>query len=182
MKGSAYEFDSLLRFQTLSPDARFAVLQGEGAKAVFELASGKKLFTMDRRGGFRFSRDGSVLVSYNGYQVCIWAIPSGELMKRFTFPSSFAPSGYGYLDCLSLSPNSKVLAVGGFTEPHIVGLISLVSGDVLDKFECCPTSMCCDAIEFSWDGRILATDTDAVDRTDKSVKPLLRFWKLPDSW
>ena len=48
-------------------------------------------------------------------------------------------------------------------------------------FECCPR-MLCDVVRFSPDGRILATNTEPVNRSDQEVPPLLRFWRIPASW
>ena len=42
--------------------------------------------------------------------------------------------------------------------------------------------MFCDVLCFSPDGRILATNTESSDMLDRSVRPLLRFWKIPESW
>jgi WD40 repeat protein len=179
-KQEVHVFEPFLQFKALSPDGRYAALQqNDVGQTVFDLATGKKLFAIASEGGFRFSDDGSTLVSYDGHQVSLWDVPSGRELRRFAFKQGYLPRGYAYTDCLSLSPDKKVLAVGGFTETYIVGLIDLESGRVLDTFECCPHELMCDAVCFSPDGRTLATDTYPGDKHDRDVKPLLRFWKMP---
>jgi len=179
-KQEAHVFDPFLLFMALSPDGRYGVLQqNDVGQTVFDLATGKKAFAIVSDGGFRFSDDGSTLVSYDGDHLSVWDVPSGRALRRFAFNPGYLPRGYAYTDCLSVSPDKKVLAVGGFTETYIVGLIDLESGRVLDTFECCPHSMMCDAVRFSPDGRTLATDTYPGDRLDRDVQPLLRFWKIP---
>jgi WD40 repeat protein len=179
-KRHVHAFDPLLEFKALAPDGRYAVLmQGDVGHGVFDLASGRRVFEFNSGGGFCFSDDGSILVSYDGRHVAVWEVPSGKMSRRFEFNTDYRPRNYPQVDCLSLSPDKKVLAVGGFTEIHIVGLISMVSGKILGSFECCPPSMMSDYVRFSPDGRILATDTDTVDRSDRDVQPLLRFWKIP---
>jgi WD40 repeat protein len=109
--------------------------------------------------------------------VTLWDVPSGRESRRFPFKPAYP----GHSDHLSLSPDKKVLAVGGFTKSHLVGLISLESGKVLGTFECCSQEMTCDVVRFSPDGRILATDTSSANHRDQGVDPLLRLWRVPAS-
>jgi WD40 repeat protein len=173
----AHVFDPTLQFKALSPDGRYAVLQNEEGQTVFDLATGKKAFAIDSNGGFIFSDDGSTLVSYHGDEITLWDVPSGRESRRF----AFEPGYPGDTGRLSLSPDKKVLAVGGFTRSHVVGLISPGSGKVLGTFECCPPSMDCEVVRFSPDGRTLATDTFTANHSDQGVDPLLRLWRIPAS-
>ncbi len=184
MKQQSHVFDPFLRFKTISPDGRYAVfLQNATGHSVFDLMTGTKACEVDGAGGFCFSDDGSMLVAYDGKQASLWHIPSGKELRRLAFRANYLPSGYsGYKECLSVSADRNMLAAGGFNAPHTVGLISLVTGEVLDTFECCPRSMMCAVVRFSPDGRMLATDTESVDRNDRKVQPLLRFWRVPDVW
>jgi WD40 repeat protein len=179
-KQVVHVFDPFLLFKALSPDGRHAVLQNEGGQTVFDLVTGKRAFATDSDGGFLFSEDSSTLVSYDGDQMCVWDVPSGKESRRFAFQPGYTPTSSA--NHLALSPDKKVLAVGWFTESHVVGLISLQSGKVLGTFECSPAPMICEAIRFSPDGRIFATDTQTTDGRDRVVRPLLRFWKIHESW
>jgi WD40 repeat protein len=175
-------YDPRLLFKALSPDGRYILLQNEGGQTVFDTEKGNRIFAIDSDGGFCFSADGSMLVSYDGKVVTLWAVPSGKELRRYQFDSSRLPRGYRFTDRFSISPNKRVLAIGGFTRINLVALVSLESGKVLDTVECGPPLMFCCAICFSPDGRILATDTLEVDRNDQSVEPLLKFWRIPDAW
>jgi WD40 repeat protein len=182
-KEQSHAFDPTLLLKAISPDGRYALLQKNNqGQIAFDLETGKRVFAIDIGGGFRFSADGSILVSYDGKRISCWDVTSGRELRHFEFGSSRLPKDYDVDDCLAVSPNKKVLAVGYFARVYIVALISLESGKVLDRFECCPRSMFCSTVCFSPDGRILATDTEDVDMQDQLVKPLLRFWKIPESW
>ena len=86
------------------------------------------------------------------------------------------------MNLFSVSPNNRLLVIGGFRKVNVVALVSLESGKVLDTFECCPPQMVCNHVCFSPNGRILATDTSGVDQNDNYVDPLLKLWKIPDNW
>ena len=180
---ASHVLDPFLRFKALSPDGRYAVFQEkDAAQAVFDLRTGDRVSSIDAFGGFRFSRDGSILVSYSGKRICLWDVRSGKQLKQFALKSSYLTPGYEDADRICLSPDNKMLAVGMFTEINRVGLISLESGEVLATFECCPPQMFCSEVRFAPDGRVLATDTDSTNIKDQHVQPLLRFWKIPASW
>jgi WD40 repeat protein len=175
----SHVFDRELLLKALSPNGRYAVMQQQNVgQIVFDLRTGKKAFGVFSEGDFRFSGDGSKLVSYRGGQIVLWEAPSGRELRRF----DVTPGHGGATSDVSLSHDGKLLAVGGFTATHVVGLISLESGRVLAEFECGPEPMLCDVVCFSPDGRILATDTDNVNRNDRDVEPLLRFWRIPREW
>ena len=178
----AHSFGPSLEFKALSPDGRYVVLVGKDElPIVFDVVTAKRAFAPTIKGGYVFSDDGAVLLGYDGQQVCLWETPAGTVAKKFAFASSCLPRGYpSYKNRLSLSPDKKVLAIGGFMDVRTVGLIDLESGKILDTFECCPKLMFCDVIQFAPSGRILATDTSTVTEDDRVVKPLLRFWKVPD--
>ena len=110
------------------------------------------------------------------------AVPPGKVVRRIHFNSSQRPPGYSVKDCLSLSPNNRLLAIGGFNEVNTVAVLSLESGKVLGTFVCCPPSIFCSKVYFSPDGRTPVTDTERVNQKDELVKPLLKFWKIPDEW
>lgn len=177
-KSSGHTFDPQLLFRALSPDGRFIVLQQEDVgQIVFDLKADKMLFALRARGGFCFSSDGSALVSYHGDEIHVWDGRSGGELKHLTLKPAYS----GATDQLALSPNGMVLAVGAFRRACEVGLINLATGELIAAFECCPSSMLCDAVCFSPDGRILATDTFDVDSKDRDVDPILRFWAVPGS-
>jgi WD40 repeat protein len=179
-KLETHVFDPFLLLLALSPNGRYAILQQHKVgQIVFDLRTGKKAFAIKLGGGFLFSDDGSTLVSYDGDHVSLWEVPAGRKLIGFSYKPGCSPEGYDYTDCLALSHDKKVLAIGGFTETSIVGLIDVESGRILDTFECCPRSMMCDTICFSPDGRTLATDTYPEDKLDRKVQPLLKFWKMP---
>jgi WD40 repeat protein len=175
-------FDPSLRVMALSPNGRHSVLANSLEQAVFEVATGKKIIALNDSGGVCFSTNGLTLVAYNGNEVSLWDISSGKQFRRFAFNSSYLTPGYVNTDCLSMSPDKKLLAVGWFTKMNTVGIISLESGKLLDTFECGPPLMMCSTVNFSPTGRMFATDTDSVDNNDREAEPLLRFWKIPDSW
>ena len=168
-------------FSAFSPDARYVVLQDKGDEgpAIFEIATGNKPFALGAKGGFVFSDDGRRMAMYDGDQVLVWDISSGKVMQHVTFGSSCLPRLYpDYKNRLSFSPDKRILAVGGFTDIGMVGLIDLESGKILDKFRCCPASMFCEFVEFAPYGGILATDTATMTDDDRVVEPILRFWKV----
>jgi WD40 repeat protein len=147
-----------------------------------ERSSGKEVAVPNLRGGFVFSPDCTMLVAYYGNRATIWNVPSGKLSKKFEFFRNYNIYAHAYLDCLSISPNNEVLAVGLFGAINRVGLISLASGKVLDRFDCCPALMGCKTVIFSPDGRLLVTDTWNHDIKDREVEPMLRAWKVLESW
>jgi WD40 repeat protein len=172
-------FEFPLEFKALSADGRYAVLEDTTGSSVFDTATGKKVFATEGKGGFVFADNGSALASYNGRQVYLMDVPSGQVRSHFRFESSLFPeNNTSSLDQISLSPDMKQLAVGGFSESHMVGIMSLETGRVIAKIECCPSSMFCDVVRFSPDGRILVTNTATADAHDRVVEPLLRFWKI----
>jgi WD40 repeat protein len=175
-------FDNCHQFKAFSADGRYAVLQHKKGQSVFDLDSGNSPFAPAADGGFRFSEDGSVLVSYRGDGLSVWDVPSGAVLREFTFLGDNLPPGYeGLKNLIAVSADKKLLAVGGFKETHLVGLISLESGKLLSTFECGPPSMLCAFVCFSPVGRLLATDTASDDKKDRSVRPLLRLWRIPGS-
>jgi WD40 repeat protein len=179
-KRDVHAFDPGLLFKAMSPDGRFAVMQQDDVgQTVFDLITGRKAFAIDSNGTFAFSNDASILVSCSGKQVAVWAVPSGRELRRIAFDRNYDPPGYSCGEHLSLSPEGKMLAVSPFGQSNIVGLIDLRSGRVLDKIECAPELMFCDVVCFSPVGRTLATNTSDVNRNDREVKPLLRFWNIP---
>ena len=177
------DFDPFLLFKALSSDGRYVVLEHEAlANTVFDVSTGKKVSDVLAFGGFCFSADGSVVVSYSGKRIALWDVRSGTQLRRFAFPTSYLTPGYEDTGRVSLSHDNKLLAIGMFIHVNQVGIISLESGKVLGTFECCPPRMICHLVRFSPTGRILATDTNDVNLDDQNVAPLLRFWKIPSSW
>ena len=176
------KFGRGLLFLSLSPDARFVLFHDGREYVAMEPTSGRTVVRFPGSGEAIFSSDGSKLVSYDGKSVTQWAIPAGKMLGRVRFGSSQEPPGYPIQDCLSLSPDNRLLAVGCFREVNTVAVIGLTSGKVLGTFACCPPSMFCSRVYFSPDGRILATDTEQYDQNDHPVKPLLKFWRIPDGW
>jgi WD40 repeat protein len=177
-------FDPTLLFKALSRDGRYAVMQKlmEG-QMVFELATAKGAFTVDGSGEFAFSDDVSTLVSYDGKQARVWDIPSGKELKRFVFRPSYCPDGYSvYTGCLSVSSDKRLMAVGNFRKTNAVGVISLETGKHLGEFQSGPYPMMSHVVLFSPDGRILAIDNQPHGITDNLVQPLLRLWRIPESW
>jgi WD40 repeat protein len=199
-QSSTHQFARSFQFETLSPDGHYAVFQQDEVHSVVDASTGAEAFTLrngprtlpddygkevavpDLRGGFVFSPDCRVLVAYYGNRITVWAVSSGTLLKKFAFGTNHNTYAYDYSDCLAISPDNKVLAVGLFGAINSVGLISLVSGKILDRFDCCPAGMFCNAVLFSPDGRLLLTDTSEHDMEDRDVLPLLRLWKVPESW
>jgi len=110
-KQVAHVFDPLLQFMALSPDGRYGVLQQyDVGQTVFDLGTGKKVFAIVSDGGFRFSDDGSTLVSYNGDHLSLWDVPSGRELRRFEFKPGYLPRGYAYTDCLSFGYSERSAA------------------------------------------------------------------------
>jgi WD40 repeat protein len=182
-KQGTQTFETCRNFIGISHDGRYTILEDAEGTAVFELTTGKKAFVVDNDScGFRFSEDSSTLVAYSGRQIRVVEVPSGRESKRIAFEASFLVPGYGVVDRLGLSPDAKLLAIGWFGQPNLVGIVSLVSGKVVDTFECCPPSMFCDTVLFSPDGRMLVTDTKRYNMNDAYVEPLLKFWQIPASW
>jgi WD40 repeat protein len=181
-KEETHEYFRGLQFRTISPDGHYVLLQNGREQVTYDSGTGKQVFTVVEGGQSRFSDDGSILVSYDGEQVTRRAVPSGETLRKIEFQSSRSPPGYSMTDRFSVSPNNKLLAIGGFTKVNTVALISLKSGRVLETFECCPPSMSCYMVCFSPNGRILATNTSEADENDRAVKPILKFWVIPDGW
>ena len=175
-------FDSCRRFIGISPDGRYTILVTGQGTAVLDLTTGTRAFVVDGDSGFCFSKDSSTLASYDGRQIRVIEMPSGRELKRFTFESSYLVPGYEVRDCLAVSPDSKLLAIGWFGKTNLVGIVSLASGKVLGTFECGPSSMFCERVLFSPDGRILASETRAINMNDAVVEPLLKFWQIPASW
>ena len=81
MKNSVV-FDPRLLFRALSPDGRYAILENQGVPTVFDLATGEKAFDIAINGGFRFSADGSAVVTYTGDQVSLWDVSSQKESRR----------------------------------------------------------------------------------------------------
>ena len=175
-------FDRLMEFSALSHNGRYTVLSDETGDAMFDVATGRKLFPLRGYGGYLFSSDDSTLVAYNDAALFVWAMPSGTLTRHINLDHN---RGFGSERsdlCRALSPDKRVLAVGQFQGPNGVGLISMESGKVLDRFECCPESTCVLAVAFSPDGRMLATDPTGVGFQDQLVVPMLKLWRVPASW
>ena len=79
-------FDPFLRFKALSRDGRYAVMQKfMVGQTVFDLVTGKGIFTVVGSGEFVFSDDVSTLVSYDGDEAWVWNVPSGKQLKHFVF-------------------------------------------------------------------------------------------------
>lgn len=175
-------FDTARNFIGISRNGRYAILEDGKITVVFDLTMGKQAFAIDFNRGLCLSEDASMLVSYEGSQVRVWEVPSGRELKRFEFNTSFLIPGYERTDRLAISHDSKLLAVGWFTETNMIGIISLASGKVLDVIECGPAGMFCDTILFSPDRRILVTDTESTNVKDADVEPILKFWQIPASW
>ena len=122
-----------------------------------------------------------MLASYDGDQVDLWDVPSGKNVGHFPLGFSGLPGDdANYVDNISISNDKTTLAVGEFTHTWVVGLISLKSGKVVDRFECGPRLRICTLVKFAPQGDMLATTTAANTRDDRTVEPLLRFWKLTD--
>jgi WD40 repeat protein len=181
-KEEFHDFYPGLRFETLSPDGHYVLLQNGNQQIAFDSGTGKQMLVIESFGNSRFSNDVSMLVSYDGERVARWAVPSGKKLDGILFESSRKPPGYGMTDRFAVSPKNKLLAIAGFAKVNVVALVSLESGKVLDTFECCPPLMFCSQVCFSPNGRILATDTEEYDQKDNFVDPLLKFWKVPDEW
>ena len=80
-------FDPFLIFRALSSDGRYVVLeQKASANTVFDVLTGKKVSDVQAFGGFCFSADGSVVVSYSGKRIALWDVRSGTQLRRFVFP------------------------------------------------------------------------------------------------
>jgi WD40 repeat protein len=175
-------FDPFLFLRAISPDGRFAVLQGL-EQNVFDLITGRKVCAIDDAGYVLvFSADGSSLVAVSPGRLSVCEIPSGRRLKHLILDPALkwvsTTSGH-----LAHSPDNKVLALSEFEgKSNRVGLISLDSGKILDEFASCPRGMMSDVVVFSPDGRTLATDTQGVNSRDRPVRPLLRFWRIPASW
>jgi hypothetical protein len=111
-------------------------------------------------------------VSYDGDEAWVWAVPSGKELKHFAFKPSYSAWSYSvHRDCLSISPDKKLLAVANFRQTHVVGVISLETGKALGEFECGSAFMLSDVVRFSPDGRILATDIQSVNRMTGASSP-----------
>ena len=111
-KQAVHVLDPFVHFGDLSRDSRYAFFSKKEDQAVYDTVTGKKVFAVRAPGVFRFSADGSALVAYSGKEVHLWEVPSGKELRRFTFKSNYLVPGYDVGDCLSLSPDKKMLAVG----------------------------------------------------------------------
>ena len=177
-----FVFDPFLMFRAISPDGRYAVLQHAKGQDIFDLMTDRQVCTIHHVGGFVFSEDGSSLVGIYRDHLSVWEIPSGRQLRRLTFDPP-RDGSYTSMGAIALSPDKKSVAVLGFEgKKNLVGLLSSESGLLLDRFECCPFGMIGRAVVFSPDGRMLATDTYAMNSRDLSVDPLLKLWRLPVTW
>ena len=123
-------------------------------------------------GSWVFTADGATLVWSNQKGISIREVPSGRELKHF------ATRAMGPTDGASLSADGKRLAL---MSGCIVSLFSVATGKLLDEVEC-HDSAACKAVLISPDGRILATRSGSVSDKDQPVQPLLKLWKIPDSW
>ena len=183
-KLQTHVFDPFLRFKALSRDGRYAVMQKfMVGQTVFDLVTGKGIFTVVGSGEFVFSDDVSTLVSYDGDEAWVWNVPSGKQLKHFVFKPNYSAGDYSvHPGCLDVSSDKKLLAVANFRQTNVVGVVSLETGKALGEFQSGPFPMLSHVVRFSPDRRILATDNQSVGITDNSVQPLLRLWKIPESW
>jgi len=165
-----------------SPDGRHAVFRDSDKDryAVYDLATGAEVLGLDNPGSlygygsYAFSADGATLVCYNRSRLSLLEVPSGKERKRLPF---IPPTG-GDTNSLSLSADSRLLAVAGLRGRRTVGLVSLESGRVLGAVEYGPPGMLCRTICLSPDGHTLATNTWAINDKDQSVDPLLKLWSI----
>jgi len=187
---STVDFGKYCHFKVLSPDGRYAVLEITTKPGVpfdtsyhlFDLTTGAKVFQVggmhfdpswtSLAGCWVFSADASRLVTCNQRRISIRQVPSGKELKHFDAPDIGAPNGACF------SSNGRFLAV---RSGRIVRLFSVERGRLLDEVEC-HESAACKAIAISPDGRTMATWSGLIDGQEKWVQPVLKLWKIPDSW
>ncbi len=180
---STQSFFHGLRLVTISPDGRYVLLQNGAEQLGFDVVTARQIFAVAAIGGkSTFSMDGSVLVWFDREFVNHWDIPSAKLRGKIRVEPSPEDKRNGGYNQLAISPAKNLLAIGGFPRRNAVEIINLKSGEVAAVIKCCPDLMYCGGVCFSPDGKILATNTFNSDYKDEEVKPLLRFWRIPEAW
>lgn len=179
VKHDAHMLDPILEFKALAPNSKYAVFMRKDVDHVlYDVMAAKIAFTIDTDGGYCFSNDSSTLVSYDGRRIKLWDVPSGTVTRDLMLGDDHRPRGYPLVDRLSLSPDQKLLAIGALGEANVVGIVSLLTGDIISMVECCPPSMITSAVEFSSDGQVLGSMSESIDKRDRSVQAVLRLWRI----
>jgi WD40 repeat protein len=187
---SALDLGSYCRFEVLSSDGRFAVVNLRSKPGttpfvdsydVVDLATGAKLFQVGGfgvdpdwgvlAGSWAFSADGSTLVTCNQRGLLIREVPSGKKLRHFDKDSFVTTNA-------SLSADGKLLAVNS----GCVLLFNAETGRQLGAVSCGGDDAGCDSVLISRDGHALATQRETVGWRDQSVMPLLKVWRIPASW
>jgi WD40 repeat protein len=184
------DFGKYCRFEALSPEGRYAVLDVTSEPGVpfetdyhvFDVDTGKKLFQVGGMnidpywsvlaGAWVFSADGSRLFTCNQRGISIREVPSGKVLKHFEAPDIGVPAG------ASLSADGRLLAV---ISGRNVSLFNAQTGQLLGEVEC-HESASCKAAAISPDSRTMATWSGLINGQERWVQPVLTLWKIPDSW
>jgi WD40 repeat protein len=188
------EFDVDFKLLALSPNGRYIVIHkdagGFGKEPianikVYDLETKQEVLTLSNPCQTAlttavFSPD-SRIVGASGPgpdlgNACLWEIPSGKIITTLKPPSR------GYASILSLSPNGKLLAVSGWGNTHLVGILDAETGMLKGRFASYDTNVLCKIIRFSPDGQTLAVCNSGSNKADENVPVVIKLWKLPTEW
>ncbi len=99
-----------------SPDGTLLAVAANGlADSIYEVASSRKLTTLDHSQNGEFSRDGAMFVGANGKHLSVWSTKDWSMLRDF-------PNGPDYVVKLAVSPNAEFAIIGGGTSARLVRL------------------------------------------------------------
>jgi WD40 repeat protein len=179
LRRSSTELGDYFLMRANSDDGRFAVFENPNRSlTLVDLANGQKILALTQSYDFVFSADSKMLVGYRPGHIEMWASESGRQVKHFMIEDGL----HGSTSELSLSRDQGILAMARRDQPNQVSIVSLQTGKHLGIINCGPASTICKHINFSPTERLLASQTDSVNTQDKYVVPIIKLWKIPDSW
>jgi WD40 repeat protein len=120
--------DAYLHPPALSPDGQLLAMPGEKDVALWDIAKGKRVRTLNQRQDgspcAAFTADGRTLVtnsgSPQGSSICLWRVSDGKKVRQWTLSHG--------VQQLTISPDDKLLAA---TSEHAVCLFDMAGGKEL---------------------------------------------------
>ncbi|MEG4803753.1 HNH endonuclease [Microcoleus sp. ARI1-B5] len=161
-----------LRVNTLafSPDGKtLASGSNDATVKLWDISLGEQLYVLEGHysniSTVAFTPDGSSLISSGGGGVKIWNVQTGELQQAFAEESE-------YVKCFAVDPTGQILAFEVYNGIEIWNLKNSEKLHYLDFMW--PIS-----INFSSDGKLLASGDASAFNEDDGLVGLVKVWRVP---